>query len=282
MRFVVDTQQASKAETAIFVVLAVAFHCVAVWVLSVLPQKKVEMSSGATASQATVRVSVLNKKSDIPLGIKRAEPQVHKTKTKGIVVSQTAPRIPVELHSEELNAVPKADENSVPSSAAAPMSRFLPQSNTAFLERQQRIGAASGDVLANEDVLPETQGEEVSERPNVVTTEFSTLAYRLELERRFADAWGGTRMLPPYSRFSGRVGEIIVYNVLINRDGSLLRVVNLSALEQSDRDFSAVDLLVRDFADSVFPLNPIPERIRITPMSVKWSIRFMGYQYSFF
>jgi hypothetical protein len=278
-----EKEKRTMWEKVVSVSVAIVFHAFLFGTLYLLPKKQ-NVEKGGMASSVKVRVA---EKSDSLMGKPPTShlpsPTLPKAqKRANVSKSTTAPRIPV-LQDNTVTELPKESqhqEDDVAVSESA-LTRFLPSSQSEFAENQRRLGAqGSADAESSEEVLP--QKEMRTLRPNVVTTEFSTLAYRLELERRFSDAWGGVRILPPYSRFSGRTGELIVYNVVINRDGTLRRIVNLSALEQSERDFSAVDGLVQDFAESVFPMNPIPARIREEPFVVRWSIRFMGFQYSFF
>ncbi len=290
-------QQPTVREQFVYVAYAIVLHVILLWILFLVPPPRQEIDGGRNEPvNVPVNVRVVDKGDAVapvaPVQTKQiVKPQPH---TK-VSVSATAPRIPISAN-EQIQKLPSAipleqpgaiDEplaapSSVPSpTASSSLSRLLPGANSEFLENQRRMGEMSGEVPSyNEEILPEKS--EAVQRPNVVTTEFSTLAYRLDLERRFADAWGGIRVLPAYSHFMGRTGEIIVYNVVVNRDGTLRRIVNLTALEQSERDFLAVDRLVREFADSVFPLNPIPSRIHDDPFIVRWSIRFVGSQYSFF
>ncbi len=285
VRRVWEIEKQKRWEHFVSVLAAIAFHFIVFAILLALPKERT-VDSGGYVSPVQVRVTG----KDEPLAQKKTN--AHPLEQRGargrrsseVPQSSTAPRIPVVSEETQVEPSPVAESAPLEDSRRqplSPLSRFLPSDQSDFAENQRRVGAGtaraegSSETLLPDAVLPAL-------RPNVVTTEFSTLAYRLELERRFSDAWGGVRVLPSYSRFSGRTGELIVYNVVINRDGTLRRIVNLSAIEQSDRDFSAVDSLVQDFADSVFPMNSIPARVREEPFVLRWSIRFMGFQYSFF
>jgi hypothetical protein len=104
----------------------------------------------------------------------------------------------------------------------------------------------------------------------------------MALDQRFTDAWGGTRVLPPGSTFAGVVGELIEYDIVINRNGSLSKIINVTKQKQAHRSFADVDKLVADVFSNVFPLNPVPNRIREDPLILRKRIRFTGYQYSMF
>jgi hypothetical protein len=284
-----EALQPSRFERLLFVLGAMFFHVLVIAVLAHLPKPspnwegqepvsvkvRVAEKGGDSASQIAPQSAVQKRLAE---NISKSQPQAQRP---------SAPRVPASLlphppgEAQELNAPLSPVNPAAPPEPAQGLAKWLPRANSSFLQNQRDLGAESGtDASDAEQVLPE--GRFKKWREQVVTTEFSTLAYRLDLERRFSEAWGGVRMLPPFSRFSGRTGELIVYNVVINRDGTLRRIVNLSALEQSERDFSSVDILVQEFSDSVFPMNPIPVRIREEPFVVRWSIRFLGTQYSFF
>jgi hypothetical protein len=291
-------RQPSSLERVAFALWAFALHVLVAFVLWQLkiPDRGVPDSY---SSGETVRVRV----ADVPVS-SSVKPAVSEQKVAALprVHSATAPRIPnAMLPVEEIPAPaptpesallpaptePQTIKPNVLSSQISPnLAHLLPQASSGYLESQRQKGAGWDTAdSSSEDVLPTPERPNADRervRPKIVTTEFSTLAYRLDLERRFSDAWGGVRVLPSFSRFSGKTGELIVYNVIVNRDGSLRRIVNVSAIEQAGRDFSSVDTLVQEFADSVFPINPLPDRIREEPFIVRWAIRYMGAHYSFF
>jgi hypothetical protein len=291
-------RQPSPLERVVFTLWACALHVLVAFVLWQLkiPERG---APNSYSSEEAVRVRVAEVPASTP-----AKTAVSKQKVAAAprVHSATAPKIPKAmlpvkevplpaatpmLPSLPPPVAPQAVKPNVLSSQISPnLAHLLPQASSEYLESQRQKGAG-WDVSepSSEDVLPvpeQPNADRERVRPKIVTTEFSTLAYRLDLERRFSDAWGGVRVLPSFSRFSGKTGELIVYNVVVNRDGSLRRIVNVSAIEQAGRDFSAVDTLVQEFADSVFPINPLPDRIREEPFIVRWAIRFMGAHYSFF
>lgn len=285
-------RQPSLYERAGFALLAFVLHlfvAIVMWNIK-MPQ---ENSMPLVSESGGVKVS-------IPLN-SLAQPTAPaassaKILSKSKVQSLTAPRIPkevptpdVEPQATTVTPTPESSQMLPPLQQSSPfspnLSYLLPQSNKAYMDTQRDKGEHFGEEgVHNEEVLsgPGVSSQEKLVRPKIVTTEFSTLAYRIDLERRFAEAWGGVRMLPSFSSFVGKVGELIVYNVVVNRDGSLRRIVNVSAIEQAGRDYSSVDSLVQDFADSVFPINPLPSRILEEPFVVRWAIRYMGAQYSFF
>jgi hypothetical protein len=285
-------RQPSLYERAGFVLVACVLHLLgAVVILNIKMPQGNSVASAPDSTRVRVRVSAQPNFSPIAPAVPTAKIAAsHK------LVSPTAPRIPKTMLLPDVKPLtPDVTPEPEPLQMPQPLERIsqfspnlaslLPQSNKAYMEAQRDKGELLGnDTAANEELLPvpETPSQGKVFKPKIVTTEFSTLAYRIDLERRFADAWGGVRILPSFTRFVGKVGELIVYNVVVNRDGSLRRIVNVSAIEQAGRDFSPVDNLVQDFADSVFPINPIPNRIREEPFVVKWAIRYMGAQYSFF
>jgi hypothetical protein len=286
-----------------------AHLCFVIGLLLVEPpsQRRSPPASGASAPPIRVRLQSASRKSEPSV-----QPVVEPLTALSGGASPSAPRIPVvrrlprpapvqvqpDLSTEETARNPVLDESKADEQQPSPslpsdgfpqnrrLAKLFPSASQDYLRQQRDVGYDRGrDQADSEDFLPLPDAPEKlrgRERPAVVATEFSTLAYRIELERRFSEAWGGVRYLPRGASFVGNAGELILYNVIINRDGTLRRIVNVSALEQGNRDYSAVDRLVQEFADSVFPLNPIPDRIRTEPFIVRWPIRYGGFHYSFF
>jgi hypothetical protein len=170
--------------------------------------------------------------------------------------------------------------NSVDIAAPQRNSKLYPSENLSAT--QQSLGSDSG----SED-LPDspkvTESETIVDagpvRNKIVETEYSSDDYKMKLSRQFAEAWGPVRTLP-YGSFVGSIGELIEYEVWLNRDGSLVKVVNLSQLRNPYRDFKAVDELVERFYDIVTPMAPIPDRIKTVPFRLRMSLRYGGLNYS--
>ena len=161
-------------------------------------------------------------------------------------------------------------------------SPLLPAGHKEFLEHQRQLGntIGAGAIAGDLDVR-----DVVAERdPNtpVNRTEYTFAAYFDSLSRRFVEAWGGVRTLPPQSRFDGKIGEFIEYDVVINRDGSLRKIVNITARREPYRDFSAVDELVVGVFKSMFPFQPVPERIQNDPLVIRKRIQFVGFKYTLY
>jgi hypothetical protein len=162
------------------------------------------------------------------------------------------------------------------------VSPLLPAGRRDFLSHQQRVGeiigaGPIGGDLEVPDVVP-------NKDPNdpVTRTEYTFAGYFDNLSRRFAETWGGVRTLPAHSRFDGKLGEFIEYDIVINRDGSLRKIVNVSARREPYRNFAAVDQLVLDVFKTMFPFQPVPARIRNDPLVVRKRIQFVGFKYTLY
>ena len=116
----------------------------------------------------------------------------------------------------------------------------------------------------------------------IVEQEYSLAHYFDNLSRRFTDAWGPERSLPPRTSFNGIVGEFIEYDVVINKNGTLRKIVNVTAKKQPWRQFDDVDAIVTDVFANVFPLPEIPQRIPQDPVVIRKRIQYTGYRYSIF
>jgi len=127
------------------------------------------------------------------------------------------------------------------------------------------------------EVMPDPKNRAV-----VVAKEYSLEHYYDNLERRFSDAWGSERTLPPGSTFDGVVGENIEYDIVINRDGTLRKIVNISALRKPWRRFDDVDRIVLDVFSNVFPMESIPSRVLKDPVVIRKRITYTGNRYSIF
>ncbi len=162
---------------------------------------------------------------------------------------------------------------------------LLPNSKSEYVASQRRVGTIYGKGAVGGDLDPDADGPVGYRAPRkgeVKVTRYDYAAYFMALDQRFTDAWGGTRVLPPGSTFAGVVGELIEYDIVINRNGSLSKIINVTKQKQAHRSFADVDKLVADVFSNVFPLNPVPNRIREDPLILRKRIRFTGYQYSMF
>lgn len=158
---------------------------------------------------------------------------------------------------------------------------LLPGANSTYLDTQRHIGQAIGEGPVGGDIEADSEVK-VSPDGRTVEHTFNYAAYYDGLSRRFSEAWGGTRILPPDANFNGIVGEFIEYDFVINRDGSLRKIINASAINQPHRNFEAVDLMVADAAKKMFPLNPVPARITKNPVLLRKRIHFGGTSYIMF
>jgi hypothetical protein len=162
---------------------------------------------------------------------------------------------------------------------------LLPNSKSEFVASQRRIGSTYGKGAVGGDIEPESAepvGYKAPDKGKVSVTRYDYASYFMALDRRFTDAWGGTRVLPRGSTFQGVVGEFIEYDIIINRNGTLSKIVNVTQKKQKARDFSAVDNLVNEVFSHVFPMNPVPDRIKEDPLILRKRIQFTGYQYFMF
>jgi hypothetical protein len=162
---------------------------------------------------------------------------------------------------------------------------LLPNSMSEYVASQRRVGSIYGKGAVGGDIAPDAQepvGFKAPDQEKVVVKRYDYAAYFMSLDRRFAEAWGGERFLPRGSSFTGSVGEFIEYDIVINRDGTLVKIINVSKQAQPNRDFTPVDRLVNEVFSHVFPMEPIPARIRETPLILRKRIQFTGYRYFMF
>ncbi|MEY3902511.1 MAG: hypothetical protein RL189_1817 [Pseudomonadota bacterium] len=163
-----------------------------------------------------------------------------------------------------------------------PASPLLPSGNKDFIAKQRYLGEVIGaGAIAGDIDVPDVVSERDPKEP-VTRTEYTFAGYFDNLSRRFVEAWGSVRTLPPESRFEGKIGEFIEYDVVINRDGSLRKIINISAKREPYRDFTAVDDLVGSVFKTMFPFQPIPTRIRNDPLVVRKRIQFVGFKYTLY
>lgn len=163
-----------------------------------------------------------------------------------------------------------------------PASPLLPSGNKDFIAKQRHLGEVIGaGAIAGDIDVPDIVSERDPKEP-ITRTEYTFAGYFDNLSRRFVEAWGSVRTLPPESRFEGKIGEFIEYDVVINRDGSLRKIINISAKREPYRDFTAVDDLVGNVFRTMFPFQPIPARIRNDPLVVRKRIQFVGFKYTLY
>jgi hypothetical protein len=207
-------------------------------------------------------------------------PQILTSKEEA-AANKTAPTVAT-LSKE--SAQPVTSDTPPPSSSLLEprKSPLLPSSKSDFMERQRKLGEVIGaGAIAGDLDVPDVVSEQDPTNP-VRRTEYTFAGYFDSLSRRFVEAWGGVRTLPPHARFDGKVGEFIEYDVVINRDGSLRKIINLTAKRQPFRDFSAVDELVGGVFQSMFPFQPVPERIQNDPLVIRKRIQFVGFKYTLY
>lgn len=161
-------------------------------------------------------------------------------------------------------------------------SPLLPSGKNDFIERQRKLGDALGaGAIAGDLEVRDVVADADASNP-IRRTEYAFAGYFDSLSRRFVEAWGSVRTLPPQSRFDGKVGEFIEYDVVINRDGSLRKITNISARREPFRDFTAVDELIMGVFKTMFPFQPIPDRIQNDPLVIRKRIQFVGFKYTLY
>lgn len=199
--------------------------------------------------------------------------------------------------SEELNdetpRIPQPEKNkeNTPPLVEAKKPSALPEERTSplypagkddFIAKQRNLGETLGaGAIAGDIDIPDVVSDKDSKEP-ITRTEYTFAGYFDSLSRRFVEAWGGVRTLPPQSRFEGKLGEFIEYDIVINRDGTLRKIVNISAKREPYRDFAAVDDLVQTVFKTMFPFQPVPARIRNDPLVVRKRIQFVGFKYTLY
>ncbi len=172
-----------------------------------------------------------------------------------------------------------SSQSALPKDRQSPL---LPAGKFDFIEKQRKLGEVLGaGAVAGDLEIPDIVSEQNS-KTGVRATEYTFAGYFNSLSRRFIEAWGGVRTLPPQAQFDGKLGEFIEYDVVINRDGSLRKIVNVTAKREPYRDFSAVDELVIDVFRAMFPFQPVPERIKNDPLVVRKRIQFVGFKYTLY
>lgn len=262
-------------------------------ILILTPQLK-NSSTESAPQQQSVRVSLApppkNSISSTP-NEKASAPPRRKQSTERKAQTLTAPSQEANETSQETlsnapvipQASPQESSHDVSSSLMEERrSPLLPSGRADFTERQRRLGDILGaGAIAGDLEIPDVVTEDDPDRP-IRKTEFTFAGYFDSLSRRFVEAWGGVRTLPSHSRFEGKLGEFIEYDVVINRDGSLRKIINITAKREPYRDFSAVDDLVVGVFKSLFPFQPVPDRIRNDPLVIRKRIQFVGFKYTLY
>ena len=234
---------------------------------------RVELRSPKRGSENTNQPSPINEARAVPLTQKRTltvERSTSKSKSSDRPTPKIAP------------SQPKVSTPAQPSLPQERQSPLLPAGKLDFIEHQRKIGEVLGaGAVAGDLEIPDVVSEQ-SNKEGVRITEYTFAGYFNSLSRRFAETWGGVRTLPPNARFDGKLGEFIEYDIVINRDGSLRKIVNMTAKREPYRDFSAVDELVSDVFQAMFPFQPVPERIKNDPLVVRKRIQFVGFKYTLY
>jgi hypothetical protein len=234
---------------------------------------RVELRPTKAVSQSVEQPAQKAKVKEVPVNKKR-------TLT---VERSTGTNKPIEVVPSEF--APTQPDQRTPAQSSLPEERqspILPSGKFDFIEKQRNIGDAIGaGAVAGDLEIPDIVSEQ-TENTGVRATEYTFAGYFNSLSRRFVEAWGGVRTLPPTAQFDGKLGEFIEYDVVINRDGSLRKIVNVTAKREPYRDFSAVDELVIDVFRAMFPFQPVPERIKNDPLVVRKRIQFVGFKYTLY
>ena len=295
----------------------VCFHGLALWALS-LVTPKAEIGGGPrTATKVTLvpRAQGVAKRS--ATRSKLTPPKVAKdpkrTNTAKSApsgqkqeISATAPKIPlpkppdpsqseVQTADVEPNDSPNPSDNApssevdqvAPPSTSSGMRRFLPSSSSTYLQNQREIGKTIGEgpIAGEMDPTPSPPSDGLGKPPpqqKIVEREYSLAHYFAMLNSRFSESWGPEQILPRDTTFYGVIGEQIEYDVIVNRDGTLRKIVNVTAQKQPWRDFRDVDAIVGRVFKNVFPLNEIPPRIAKDPVVIRKRIQYTGSRYSLF
>ena len=285
------SQDSSPVQTLFVICLISIFHAL----LLTLPSRIKSTSTESMPKQESVRVRISPPKSsersaqeEKPLESDAAMRRKSKKSTPQVLASER-----VESPSSDIPLVPEPQVEPLPSPKSAKpqspstlleerQSPLLPSGKNDFIERQRKLGDTIGaGAIAGDLEVRDVVADADSSNP-IRRTEYAFAGYFDSLSRRFVEAWGSVRTLPPQSRFDGKVGEFIEYDVVINRDGSLRKIVNISARREPFRDFTAVDELVMGVFKSMFPFQPIPDRIQNDPLVIRKRIQFVGFKYTLY
>jgi hypothetical protein len=252
--------------------------------IKIAPNQKTSASVAAESAPKNRKDS----QSADPTKIKQKSPQ-QKNQAPRVMTSVETAQAPQETNSkipiaESAPSRTQASSNAISKSALMEerKSPLLPSGHEDFIARQRHLGKTLGaGAVAGDIEIPDVISEKNPNDP-ITRKEYTFAGYFDNLSRRFAEAWGGVRTLPPQSRFDGKLGEFIEYDVVINRDGSLRKIVNVSARREPYRDFAAVDELVASVFKTMFPFQPVPERIHNDPLVIRKRIQFVGFKYSLY
>jgi hypothetical protein len=263
------------------------------WLQNTRPSKPAANSVKVTLTRTQTQQPLPS--DDIPVEpvapkIKKQQMQRQSSKRKVLTSNEPDPNLP-----PDTPKIVAAPDSPVAKATPAPLtpsgekalmedvvSPLLPAGKKDFLTQQQRLGEAIGaGPIAGDIEVPDVVTEKDPKDP-VTRTEYTFAGYFDNLSRRFSETWGGVRTLPPQSRFDGKLGEFIEYDIVINRDGSLRKIVNVSARREPYRNFAAVDQLVLDVFKTMFPFQPVPARIRNDPLVVRKRIQFVGFKYTLY
>ena len=285
------SQDSSPVQTVLVICLISIFHVL----LLTLPSRIKSTSTESMPKQESVRVRISPPKSS-----ERSAQEAKPPESDAAMRRKSKKSTPQVLASERVES-PTSDIPSVPEPQAEPLpspksakpqspstlleerqSPLLPSGKNDFIERQRKLGDTIGaGAIAGDLEVRDVVADADSSNP-IRRTEYAFAGYFDSLSRRFVEAWGSVRTLPPQSRFDGKVGEFIEYDVVINRDGSLRKIVNISARREPFRDFTAVDELVMGVFKSMFPFQPIPDRIQNDPLVIRKRIQFVGFKYTLY
>lgn len=278
-------QDASNPLFAIAMATALALH-LGIFILT----KQLDTSStNSVPKQQSVRVELRPPMSNTNAAAKKPPPEIidkiESQKKLRTLNSQSPSKAKTEIEIPTTAYEPPPQESQQLSRSNLPEERqspLLPAGNLDFIEKQRLMGEVLGaGAVAGDLEIPDIVSD-TDQKSAVRATEYTFAGYFNSLSRRFVEAWGGVRTLPPQSHFDGKLGEFIEYDVVINRDGSLRKIVNVTAKREPYRDFTAVDELVREVFQVMFPFQPVPERIKNDPLVIRKRIQFVGFKYTLY
>jgi hypothetical protein len=166
---------------------------------------------------------------------------------------------------------PQPKPQQVPESRHAPSrtqeheKSFLPPSNEDYIASLREEGAKSGKITADGGDLPiendtPAPAEGPTPLPRHEVKDLGLFQFSQAFRQRFAAYWNmKERWAPPQSPVLP--GDVIYYKVYLNGDGTLERFENLTARDDSGKNYSDVDAIFRDVIEQVLPM-PIPTRLK--------------------
>lgn len=288
-------ESVTTESTPLHTVVSLSLALILNLIFLALPSRIKSTSTEQTPKQESVKVSIAPARQEKEaIATPQRSQSVPRKQLKTSIPKVLTSEIPAENPPSDQPVAPQSppqnSESKVPSSSQSAQSSLLderrspllPAGKFEFLERQRKLGDAIGaGAIAGDLEIPDVVSEQDPLNP-IRKTEYTFSGYFDSLTRRFVEAWGGVRTLPPQSRFEGKLGEFIEYDVVINRDGSLRKIVNVSARREPFRDFSAVDQLVMGVFKSMFPFQPVPQRIQNDPLVIRKRIQFVGFKYTLY